>query len=143
MYYPVNTKPSIVNPRCQSFARIPQRVLTCASAARMRVVVMATKPPCTLTDRDGIFYILRRVVGALTAAGQTDLVDRFLRHAALCQCRRQAHPNVCWPATITREDGARTAVRMVSRLPQGECSPCALTRGVESWSIGMGWRGRC
>jgi hypothetical protein len=50
---------------------------------------MSTKPPCTLTDRDGTFYILRRVVDALTAAGETNLVDRFLRHAALCQCHRQ------------------------------------------------------
>jgi hypothetical protein len=29
------------------------------------------------------------VVDALTAAGQTNLVDKFLRHAVLCRCRRQ------------------------------------------------------
>jgi hypothetical protein len=50
---------------------------------------MSAKPLCTLTDRDGTFYILRRVATALTAAGQSNLVDKFLRYAALCQCRRQ------------------------------------------------------
>jgi hypothetical protein len=50
---------------------------------------MPAKPPCTLTDRDATFYILRRVVDALRAAGETNLVDKFLRYAALCQCRRQ------------------------------------------------------